>query len=324
MTTFAKRRARPVRTAAHVPRRTRRLVLYITIAAGFAGIGFAATLAPTGTPTADEQVAPVGGRPSAIAVTRSALYIADDLTGSVRIVDPHTMRQVARVRVGPNPIAITIAGDSVVVGHGSGDVTRISATSRRITARRRAGGSITGLTYDGRTVWAADLARRELEAIDPRTMRVTRRVRDIAAVRVLAGRGAVFATTADDAVVRYDVRTHVLRRTSVGNGPIGLASDGRSIWTAVSDDARIVRIDERTMRVTDRIPVGHGPVNVVVAHGSLWVTNNDDRTIMRLDARTGRVVGAPLRVANDLRGAASAEQVWFAGTDPSGIVRLSG
>jgi DNA-binding beta-propeller fold protein YncE len=99
--------------------------------------------------------------------------------------------------------------------------------------------------------------------------------------------------------------------------------DGHAIWTAVSEDGRVLRIDARSMRVTDRVRVGRGPVNVLFSHGAVFVTNNDERTIMRIDPRSRRVIGSTIRVANDLRGAAATRDAWFVGTDPSGVVRLS-
>lgn len=327
MTTFTKRRARVVRSVtAREPRNPRRLLLYIGIAIGFAAIGFAATLAPGQSGfTARQTFAPLGGRPSAVAATTNALYVADDQTGSVRVVDAHTLHEVGRpIAVGASPVAVVVADGSLFVGQSSGDITRVSLTTRRVSGRIHAGGSITGLAFDGRHVWAADLQRRELESIDPHRMRVVRRVHAVAAVRVAATRKAVWATTANDQVLRYEPATRRIQRTSVGPGPIGLVVDRSAVWVAVGDGARVVRLNASSMRVTDRIRVGHGPVNLAEARGVVWVTNNDDQTLSTIDARSRRVVGAPLDVQPDLRGAAVSSDVWFVGTDPSGLVKAGG
>jgi len=139
-------------------------------------------------------------------------------------------------------------------------------------------------------------------------------------VRVITIGSSVWATTANDEVVRYGTK---LERVHVGPGPIGLASDGHGVWIAVSDGQSVVRLNVRSMRVTARVHVGHGPVNITILRGVVWVTNNDDRTLTRIDAKTAHVVGDVLSVASNLRGVGVDDRVWFVGTDPSGIVRGS-
>ncbi len=321
MTTFTKRRTRPVRATKPERKHVWRLLGYVGIAVGFAAIGFAATLAPR-SPSASVRFTALAGRPSAIAVTPSALYITDDQAGSVLVVDPRTERVIGHpIVVGAGPVAAVVADGSLIIGHSSGDLTRISLRTRRVTGRVHAAGSITGLASDGTRVWAADLGRRELESIDPRRLRVASRVPGVAAVRVAATAKAVWATTADDAVVRYDVTTHRLRRVHVGPGPIGLVVDRSSAWIAVSEASRVVRINTSSMRVGDRVLVGRGPVNITESRGIVWVTNNDDHTLSGIDVRSRRVVGLPLDVGPDIRGTAGS---WFVGTDPSGVVKVNG
>ena len=324
MTAFAKHRTRPVRHREREPRRFGRLFGYIGIAVGFGAIGFVASLS-TGTPSpvAGVRFSPLAGRPSAIAVTRDALYVADDQDGSVRVVDPATVRERRAVHVGANPVALTIGDGSLFVGHASGDVTRIALDAARVTGHVHPGGSITGLAFDGHRVWAADLGRGELEEINATSLRVVRRVHGVAAVRVVVSGHRVFATTASDELVRYDPVSGEVRRVRAGNGPIGLAADGTSVWVANSDDASVVRVNASSMRVGARVRVGHGPVNLAIAHGVVWVTNDDDRTLSRIDARSARVIGEAIGVAPNLRGAGADGRVWFVGTDPSGVVRSS-
>jgi DNA-binding beta-propeller fold protein YncE len=325
MTTFAKRRVRSSRVTAREPRRPGRILLYIGIAIGFAAIGFAASLGGgSAQPSATIEATPIAGRPSAIAITKRAAFVTDDQSGLVRVLDLSKARRRRRaIRVGPNPISVAAGKTSVFVGHANGDITRISLATLRVDGRVHAGGSITGLVVDGSRLWAADLQRAEIEAIDTRTLRVVRRVRDVPAVRVIASGSAIWATTSSDELIRYDIASRTTHRVRVGAGPIGLVLDRDDVWAAVSDASSVVDVDARTLHVRRRVRVGHGPVNLALAHGVIWVTNNDDSTLSQIDASSGRVLGAPLSVSSDLRGAAADGRVWFVGTDPSGVFRTS-
>ena len=52
-----------------------------------------------------------------------------------------------------------------------------------------------------------------------------------------------------------DPRTgKVVRRVSLGDGPEGLATDGRSLWVVGNLNGKVIRVDARTGRVLGRVP----------------------------------------------------------------------
>jgi DNA-binding beta-propeller fold protein YncE len=327
MTTFTKRRARPIRPKARQRRSYGTFFGFLAAAVLFAGLGLLASNSvhtPPHVPVRGKTIT-IDGRPSAIAVSSGAAFVADDATQTLHVIDPSKGRVVGSpIAVSKNPIALAIDRDSVYVGHASGEISRVSIAHRRVTGVVRAGGSITGLTVFRSKLWAADLGRREVLEIDPVHLRVVRRVHDVGPVRIIADSGALWMTTDRDEVARYVPSTGDLRRVKVGVGPIGLAAGGGSIWTANNDRATVSRVDEKTMRVVGQpIAVGKGPTNVVFRAGRIWVTNNDDRTVSRIDVSSGAIVPGEIRTVPDVRGVVSDRDLWYVGTDPDEVVRLS-
>lgn len=110
---------------------------------------------------------------------------------------------------------------------------------------------IAGVTHDGERVWAADVTRRLLVAIDPVTGREVRRL----------------------------------------NVPVdaGTAFDGRHLHQAV--DGEILAIDPESGACLGRVPAPPGHTSgLAFAEGALWVGDYAGRTIQKIDPVTGRVL----------------------------------
>lgn len=163
------------------------------------------------------------GRPSAVAVARGVVWIADDGTHSVHAIEADTRKRIARIRVARNPIAIDATDDAVWVAHAGGEIVRIDARRRSAGEPFEAGGSLTGVAANGSRVWATDLATNSLIELDARTSR-RRRVYRIGAgtVRVAVAGDYLWVTNRESSVIRVDpARTRsVLSRTS-GSAPSG-------------------------------------------------------------------------------------------------------
>ena len=99
---------------------------------------------------------PVGRGPSAIAVGKRAVWVANALDGTVKSIDPATGAVITTIPVGSTPTAIATDGDSVwVASGGDGTLVRIDERSNRVTARVEIGGSPQALAVGGGKVWAS-------------------------------------------------------------------------------------------------------------------------------------------------------------------------
>jgi virginiamycin B lyase len=92
----------------------------------------------------------------------------------------------------------------------------------------------------------------------------------------------------------------------------------RAVW-ATGENGILVRIDPRTLRVTNEIPVGSEADDVAVGSGAVWVIDKLSGTVSRIDPKRHRVKDV-LQLSGDLeRMVAGAGQIWV--LDPlAGIV----
>ena len=75
---------------------------------------------------------PVGRGPSAIAVGKRAVWVANALDGTVKSIDPATGAVITTIPVGSTPTAIATDGDSVwVASGGDGKLVRIDERSNQ-------------------------------------------------------------------------------------------------------------------------------------------------------------------------------------------------
>ena len=108
----------------------------------------------------------------------------------------------------------------------------------------------------------------------------------------------------------------------VGNGPAGVAVDGRYVWVANSNDGSVARVDSVTGKVRDVTSVGSGADGVAVGYGSIWVTNQSTGTVTRIDPSTGSVI-EPIQAGSGA-GAVTvgAGSVWVANSLDGTVTRI--
>jgi YVTN family beta-propeller protein len=99
---------------------------------------------------------PVGRGPSAIAVGKRAVWVANALDGTVKSIDPATSSVITTVRVGSAPAAIVEDDGSIWVANaGDGTLTRIDERTGRPSALVTVGGSPQSLAVADGKVWAS-------------------------------------------------------------------------------------------------------------------------------------------------------------------------
>ena len=151
-------------------------------------------------------------------------------------------------------------------------VVRVDLTRGQTTASRRLGGPVIAVAVGYRSVWALD-SLSTLYRINPRTTRVTKRIRLQAAA------------------------------------PYNIWIGAGSVWVADDQAARIVRVSPSGNRVVARIRVGDGPADMAFSGNNAWVIDHRDRTLFRIHTGTNR----PMRLAavGSADGAAPERLVFF-------------
>ena len=98
---------------------------------------------------------PVGRGPSAIAVGKRAVWVANAIDGTVKPIDPATGSVITTIPVGSAPTAIATDGESVwVASGGDGTLVRIDERSNHVT-KVEIGGSPQALAVGAGKVWAS-------------------------------------------------------------------------------------------------------------------------------------------------------------------------
>jgi virginiamycin B lyase len=135
-------------------------------------------------------------------------------------------------------------------------------------------------------LWVANDGAGTLVRVDPRTNRVTARVRlGRGACAVASGAGAIWVVNYRTGVLsRVDPTTRKVRRTIVGGGPFDVVVEHRHVWTTGFTNGTLVEVDARTGRVLRRLHVGGAPNGLLYDRGSLWVGFGRGATqVLRLD-----------------------------------------
>jgi DNA-binding SARP family transcriptional activator/DNA-binding beta-propeller fold protein YncE len=302
----------PVRTTARTtavwpPQRRRALVLLAAALALAAALTLALVLSNGG-----------GGAP---AVIRDSLVKVDPETGEVLDV----------IRVGRQPVAVAVVGDSVWVSNNEDE------TLTRVDPKTDETDNIGGvrppldLVADGTAhVWMSTYSYDQVTRIDTRT-----RHKDVVVPlghkSFLLGVGAGSLWVTEPAanlgdrgtVARINLKTATLeRRFPVGVFPMDVKVGQGAAWVTNSSDASVSRIDLGDGSV-ERIPVGLAPGPLAIAFGSIWIiAGGANNTVWKLNPET-RLADAVIKVGKTPDNIeADAHGLWLAQRDAGTIVRI--
>ena len=229
----------------------------------------------------------------------------------------------ATIPTGTHPCGIVSAFGSVWVANDGGTLVRIDPRTNRVRKRIRVGAGACFLAADARALWIANY-KSGLVRVTPRG-RVQRIAVGATPDSVLVAYGRVWVTTwgaAKLAVV--DPRTlKVLRRINVGSKPAGLAARNGAVWVGFSRDATsIARVSPGTYRV-DRIDVGvPEPRGFVAGTKDLWIQANTG-DLVQFDPVARRVL-AHLEVGRTLAQGAVAPDgtIWVPDKEQNLVYRV--
>ncbi len=76
--------------------------------------------------------------------------------------------------------------------------------------------------------------------------------------------------------------------TDVGGKPVGLAAGLGSVWVAVSDQGKVLRLGLDDGTVQQQVPVGDTPLRLAVTPAGVWVSEFRAGTVSLVDASTNR------------------------------------
>jgi len=296
------------------------------------GISIVAVLALTGLVGGDgvsvsDPVA-VGSPPLRLAVGPHSVWVTSARDGTLSKVDSSSREVVAKRRLGKGVSGVAIGAGSVwVTSPRTGEVLRTDS-SGRIVARIAIGGRPGAVTFAGGRLWVADEDGRGVSAIDAATNRPVVRwiAPHVAPLRLAAGAGAVWVSSASAGVVR---RIDPASATTgppirVGRGPAGITVGGGTVWVANSRSGTVTRVDPSLRAVVGApIPVGAHPGGIDAGTTTVWVASTAEATVTRLDVHSGEPIGDPIGVPLDPGAiAVGPEAVWVASNHNGTLTRI--
>jgi len=219
------------------------------------------------------------------------------LPNSVAVVDPERNVVVANVPVGVRPTALATTGDAVWVANADdGTVTKIDARTRKPVATIGIGGDVSDLAVGFGSVWVADGNAGTVTRIDPHQNLVTRTLsfgRSDPLVPepvflVAIGGGVVWVSRGDE-LLRIDPRTNdVVTRRPVPPA-YGLTVAGDDVW-ATTFTEQLLRLDARTGEQTAAQQFASFIFSPVVGGGWLWASLGGS-DLAYFDPETAALVG---------------------------------
>jgi YVTN family beta-propeller protein len=249
----------------------------------------------------------------AVAGLPPRVYVPDEATGTVIVIDPRTYTIVGRFSVGPKPEHVTPDWDLrrlYVEVAGGGHLTIINPRTERPAGSRAVPGpynlyfSLDGrkaiVVLDSRLSGSEYGGPHQLYFYDRRSWRLLKALTipwpgadhlDFSA----DGRYALLSAEYSGYVVKIDVaRMAVVDALFVGGLPVDvrLAPDGRLFCVANQGLGGVSVIDPRAMRQVTFLPTGRGAHGLAVSRDArrLYVTNRLAGTLSVIDFRTWRVV----------------------------------
>jgi streptogramin lyase len=245
------------------------------------------------TPTPGARVE-TGRSPCEAAAAASALWVANDGSGTLARVDPATNRVTRRLAVGRGACAVAAGFGAVwVANYKTGSLLRVDLRTFRVQRIRVGDTPFDVIAASGR-VWTTVWRDGTLVEIDPATARVVRRIAVGAfPTGLLFARGSLWVGFGRGAteIARVDPASGDVRRVPVGVvAPSHFVATANGIWI-VNDGDALVHLDPATDAILSTTHVGRTLVQPAIApDGTLWVPDKELDRIFRVDPATGLVV----------------------------------
>ena len=212
---------------------------------------------------------------------RYRLYVSNEASGDLSVIDPSARREIARIPLGKRPRGMAPSPDG------------------RLLYIALSGSPIAGPGVDESALPPADKAADGIAIFDLRSRRVLRILRGVSDPEQVAvspdGRRLYVASEDTGRLIVMDAETGaIVASLAVGGEPEGVAvsPDGRIAYATSEEDHAVAVIDTSAPAVRARIPVGLRPRNAVFSSdGSrAFVPGENDASIAAIDVAADRVV----------------------------------
>jgi YVTN family beta-propeller protein len=235
--------------------------------------------------------------------TKSALLVLNKVENTMAIIDPATLKVVARVPVGVGPHEVITSADgrmAYVANYGTqqtlgNSISVIDLASRKEVRRVELGPLFRphGIVEAGGKIYFTAEVNRAIARYDPAADRVDWVMgTGQTATHMLAvtpdGKRAYTANIASDSVTSIELNAppgpQQIAHIQVGKAPeaIDVSPDGRELWVGQNGDGSISIIDTATNKVKETIKVGEVPIRVKFTP--------DGRRVLISDAKAGQLI----------------------------------
>lgn len=252
-----------------------------------------------------DQPAPAGPR----------VYVTNEMSGDLSIIDAGTRRVIGRVALGKRPRGIVPSPDG------------------RLLYIALSGSAVAGPGVDESTLPPADKAADGIAVFNVasgQVLRVLRGVSDPETIAVSPDGARLYVASEDTGhMVAMDARTgRVIGQVEIGGEPEGgaVSPDGRLIVATSEEDSTAAVIDAADLRLLRRVPVGERPRNVMFLGQRAIVPGENDASVAAIDPAAGRVLARVVIPGETVRpmGLAATPAAIFVTTGRGGeLVRLN-
>ena len=227
-------------------------------------------LAPACTQDPEPAAAPTGAY---------RVYVTNEGSGDLSIIDPVTRAVVGRVALGKRPRGI------------------IASPDQRLLYIALSGSPVAGPGVDETTLPAADKTADGIAVFDVaagKVLRVLRGISDPEQIAVSPDGATLYVASEDTGRVMFmDARRGVIRATLVvGGEPEGLAAspDGKLVYATSEEDSTIAVIDAVQPRVLVRVAVGKRPRSIAFLRSArAFVPGENDASLSVIDVASSKV-----------------------------------
>jgi YVTN family beta-propeller protein len=212
--------------------------------------------------------------------TGPRVYVTNEMSGDLTIIDPEARQVVGRVALGKRPRGIVASPDG------------------RLLYIALSGSPVGGPGVDEATLAVFDIATQ-------RVLRVIKGISDPETVAVSPDGARLFVASEDTGqLIVIDANNgRVMAQLPVGGEPegTGVAPDGRiAIATSEADHSATI-VDAAALRVLGRVEVGERPRNVLFLGGRAFIPGEGDASLTAIDPQAGRALGRTIIAGDNVR-----------------------
>jgi uncharacterized protein (TIGR03437 family) len=197
---------------------------------------------------------------------------------------------------GALPVGIASDGADIwVTNFGSGNVTKLLASTGAAVGAYSLGSAPFGIVFDGANIWVANEGDNTVTKLSPSTGAAlgTYKVGALPSGIAFDGTNIWVANFAANTVTKLLASTGAaMGAYPVGSEPYAIAFDGSNIWVANYGGKSVTKLLASTGAAAGTYPVGLNPAGIAFDGSNIWVANEGDNTVTKLLASTGAPAGA--------------------------------